>query len=286
MSSSKSIFEKANLKLKLIYPTTEASQIAFMLLEHLTSFSKIEVMLDKEITSFDEVKFENYLDRLLAHEPIQYVIGKAYFLDHEFNVNKHTLIPRPETEELVNLIFQENKNKSSLKIVDIGTGSGCIVISLNLQLPQNQYFGIDISKEAIKVAKENAAQLKASVEFEEADIFNIHHSLFSASKFDIIVSNPPYVLESDKIQMRKNVLDFEPTTALFVSDEKPLIYYEAIVQFAQKKLHQNGRLYFEIHESKGDEILLLMKKYQFYNAEIKNDFNNKARFAIGTFTPQ
>jgi release factor glutamine methyltransferase len=278
-------FEIAKQKLSSIYPETEAQQISFLLINHLTGFTKTDIILDKPLMNFDESRFQNYLEKLLNFEPIQYVTGSTEFYGLNFNVNQNTLIPRPETEELVEIIIKENKGKKNLKILDIGTGTGCIALSIANQLTDCQYYAIDISKEAIKVATQNAAELNLKVTFIEANILEWDTNKTPFPIFDIIVSNPPYVLKSDKGIMSDNVLKYEPELALFVPDEHPLKFYIAMVAFSQQFLQKNGRLYFEIHEQMGAEMLTLMKKNHFYDAEIRNDFNNKARFALGTFTP-
>ncbi len=283
---AKLYFDRAKLVLASIYEQTEANEIAFLLINHLSGLSKTDVLLNKPVDIFNEFLFNISLERLLKYEPIQYVIGKAHFLGREFIVNKHTLIPRPETEELVTLIIARNKGKSGLKILDIGTGSGCISISLKLEMPDNEYIGVDICQLALDTEQQNALQFSTPVEFQKADILNNQPHRFSESKFDIIVSNPPYVLESDKKGMKPNVLDYEPHTALFVPDTNPLLFYEAILIFAHNNLKIYGRLYFEIYEKKGIEIKELMYKYQFINISIEVDFNKKARFAIGTFAPK
>ncbi|MFN0048313.1 MAG: peptide chain release factor N(5)-glutamine methyltransferase [Cytophagales bacterium] len=282
--SVKPFFDLARASLSSIYAVSEAQEISFLLLNFLTGFSKTDILSEKSFLAFNEIEFNDLVSRLLKHEPIQYVIGKAVFFGRDFLVTKNTLIPRPETEELVAIIIKENSLKSNLKILDIGTGTGCIPISLCLQMSDNEYFAIDISNDALAVAKQNAFALNANIHLISADILQIQK--LTEEKFDIIVSNPPYVLESDKVEMDANVLDFEPEMALFVPDQNALLYYDAILRFSMHNLKVGGKVYFEIHEKKGQEMQQLMKKYHFYDTEIKNDFNNKARFAIATFTPQ
>ncbi len=281
MVNLKKYFDTAQSKLVKIYPLTEAKEISFLLINHLTRASKTDIIVDKSVPDFDENLFDSLLKRLLQFEPIQYVMGKTIFCGHVFLVNQHTLIPRPETEELVQIIIKENNAKSNLKIIDIGTGSGCIPISLYLQLPENEYFGLDISQEALKMASINVTNNQAKITFLHKDILKSQQ----IGKFDIIVSNPPYVLESDKATMNANVLAYEPHSALFVPDNDALQFYEAILKFAVTNLNPKGSIYFEIHESKGNEMMALMKKYHFQSVRIEKDFNNKARFAIGTYIP-
>jgi len=282
----KSFYHKAIADLLLLYSENEAKEMAFLLINHLTGFSKTAILLDNSVADFDENLFELLLKRLLKHEPIQYVVGKAYFLGNDFVVNRNTLIPRPETEELVALIIAENKEKSGLRIVDLGTGTGCIPISLKLQLPRNEYLAIDISPAALQVANENALAHKVEIQFVEADMLKLQHQVFAPAKFDIIVSNPPYVLESEKLDMKPNVLNFEPGLALFVPSTDPLIFYSAILNFAQLNLKPRGKVYFEINEKKSTTVMSEMKKFQFDMISVQTDFNKKARFAIGTFNPK
>jgi release factor glutamine methyltransferase len=243
-------------------------------------------LLDTPFGQFDEIRFHDYIKRLLQSEPIQYLFNEAYFMGNVFFVNEHTLIPRPETEELVQLIVKENTSTSGLRILDIGTGSGCIPISLSLLLPNNEYFAIDISTEALNVATLNAKKMEAKVQFLNVDILKPNSNEMPTQKLDVIVSNPPYVLDEEKSMMQRNVLDFEPHLALFVPNDDALLFYNRILQFSKLNLKPFGRVFFEINETKGNEILALFEKHHFYDAEIRNDFNNKARFAIGTYTPR
>ena len=215
-----------------------------------------------------------YLKRLNNFEPIQYITGKTFFFNSYFEVNSFTLIPRPETEELVQLILSEN-SLNTPQIIDIGTGSGCIAISLAKELKSASVSALDISAEALSVAQRNAVTNKVSVSFIELDFLLQRDSIKNA--FDIIVSNPPYVLESEIPEMRKNVLDHEPHLALFVEDNQALKYYDALLSFAKSNLKPNGYVYAEINEQKGLEMLALVSAYGFTNASVVKDRFNKDR---------
>jgi release factor glutamine methyltransferase len=215
---------------------------------------------DKIISEENLVLLQKAIERLKTFEPIQYIIGNSYFYGLTFFVNKSVLIPRPETEELVEMIVKSHKvHQNTLKILDIGTGSGCIAVSLAKFLKNSEVFAIDNSPEALKVAKKNAFENGVEIFFIEDDILN-PKSIINDMQFDIIVSNPPYVTDSEKPLMQPNVLNFEPDSALFVPDDNPLIYYKKISEFAQKKLNLNGNLYFEINQNYGRELIDLMNQ--------------------------
>ena len=205
--------------------------------------------------------------------PIQQIIGYTWFYGHKFNVNKNVLIPRPETEELVDWILKDNPAYKS--ILDIGCGSGCISISLALN-SNLKMTSLEVSELALIQAKDNADKFMTPIKFIHADIF-AKDTIFKLDHFDIIVSNPPYVLESDKCMMANNVLQYEPHLALFVPDNNPLKYYDTIAEIATKRLNQNGLLYFEIHEQKGSEILKMLDDKGFISVELKQDLQGKDR---------
>jgi len=212
-------------------------------------------------------------DRLKKGEPIQYILGKAPFYGHEFLVNSSTLIPRNETEELVHLILKENKS-TGLKVLDIGTGTGCIPISLALEMQQAKVYGLDISEEALDVARKNAKQLHTDVIFLKS---NILEELPPIEDLDILVSNPPYIPEKGKAEMHPNVLDFEPGLALFVPDQDPLLFYRVIAEKGKKLLKPGGKLYFEIHEEFGAEVLSLLEEKGYVELRLLKDLNGKDR---------
>jgi release factor glutamine methyltransferase len=214
---------------------------------------------------------------LLQHKPLQYILGSTEFLDWEFELNEQVLIPRPETEELVQLIANQNYNlSSSSRILDIGTGSGCIAIALQ-KLTKAEVSAIDISSEALAIAKHNAQKLLSRVNFQQIDILDDSQWDNIPGDFDLIVSNPPYVQESEKKWMHKNVLEYEPALALFVSDKDPLIFYRMIAAFANCKLKKNGQLWFEINEFLSNQLIDLLKD-NFSEIEIIKDYKDKNRF--------
>jgi len=216
------------------------------------------------------------LQELTQGKPIQHILGKAPFYGMDFRVNEHTLIPRPETEELVDLILKQHSTKIPLKLIDIGTGSGCIAISLKKHLAHSQLIAVDISADAIAVAKDNAKSLGADVEFRCLDILEWDLTLWN-EQFDVIVSNPPYITQQEKLNMHRNVLDFEPDSALFVEDEHPLLFYDVISSFAQQQLKRNGILYFEVNQYLAEETKVLLLKKGFQHVEVIQDINHAAR---------
>ncbi len=267
--------------LKEIYPLQEIESF-FKLLLKKRGISQIDIALNPS-TSFnmeDLLFFTDALHQLKKEIPIQYIIGETDFFGLTFKVDKNVLIPRPETEELVQWIIDDFKNhpKENMKILDIGTGSGCIAISLTKNIKNVQVFAIDISKEALKVAQENADLNDVTIRFEK---INILETTILSQQFDIIVSNPPYVRLQEKHQMKKNVTENEPETALFVDDENPLIFYEKIAQLAKNHLIKNGKLYFEINQYLGNEMIELLKKYHFQQIELKQDFYEVNRMIKG-----
>ena len=246
-------------------------------------FSGIEIALnpEKEIPEETVQNFQNALFRLKNHEPIQYIVGETDFFGLPFKVNQHTLIPRPETEELVEWILSETPPLKGVggmflnqQLLDIGTGSGCIAISLAKNLPNSKISALDISENALEVARENAEINNIEVDFFQADILK-EKSL--PKQFDIIVSNPPYVRNLEKGMMQQNVLEHEPETALFVADGDPLVFYRAISKLAKKHLKPKGKLFFEINEYLGEEMKSLLKSEGFRNIEVKKDIFGKDR---------
>ena len=253
-----------------------------MLVEKQFGLSRIEVVLqpDKEISDEKVVTFENAILRLKFFEPIQYVIGNTEFFGLPFIVDKSVLIPRPETEELVAWITNDTQAKE-MAILDIGTGSGCIAISLAHQISNATVSAIDISKNALKIAKHNAVSNKVSVNFMEVDVLQFENSKklqkHKESKFDVIVSNPPYVRALEKEFIQANVLKYEPEIALFVEDEDPLLFYRRIAQLSKEYLKSDGKLFFEINEYLGAEMKEILKKEGFSQIEIRKDIFDKDR---------
>lgn len=237
--------------------------------------SKMDRLLNKEqeLSESEILLFFNGVKQLLANRPVQYVVGTAWFYDQKFLVEEGVLIPRPETEELVDWIINTENLKKSF--VDVGTGSGCIPLTLKKHFNAAQISGFDVSKEALRIARKNAESLSLSVDFQEIDILDEH--TWPAQKFDIVVSNPPYIPESDKLKMHANVLSFEPGLALFVPNEKPLLFYEKIADYAIEVLNDSGALYFEIHEDYGVETVRMLNEKGFLNIELRKDLQGKYR---------
>ena len=259
-----------------LYNKDETKSLYYMLCEEYLALSKSKLIIAENMDlSIEKANhLYNCLDRLKKHEPIQYVLGKVTFMDLEFKVNSSVLIPRPETEELVNIILKNELGDKT--ILDIGSGSGCIAISLAKYSPKANVTALDVSKDAIELSQRNAKENDVNLEFIVADIF----SYKSDKKYDIIVSNPPYVLESQRKHMSKNVLDYEPELALFVKNDDSLKFYKAILDFAKNSLNENGKIYFEINENYKDEIMKLVNNYSYSNVDCKLDVFGKYRFII------
>ena len=257
------------------YGDQESEQFFYMLSEAYLGFSKIDIALNPNefIAKEKEELIALTLVRLKNNEPIQYIIGDTYFYGNTFVVNEHTLIPRPETEELVDWVLKDTPNKP-IDILDIGTGSGCIAISLSQKLIKATVYAMDISEGALQTAKINAENIKVNVKFIEQDVLK-ESKLFK--DFDIIVSNPPYVRCSEKQAMSANVLDYEPDSALFVSDTDPLIFYYKIAELFLAQAKKTAVLYFEINEYLGAELIEGLKKIGFTSVEIRQDFRGKDR---------
>lgn len=259
-----------------VYSPRELQQVVFELLEHF-GFTRVQVIAypDAKLSETDYEQLQLMLKRLANGEPLQYVVGTEWFMDMPFSVCRDVLIPRPETEELVRLIVGRCKRPSP-RIVDVGTGSGCIAVSLAKLIDGAQVTAVDVSAAAIEVARRNAEQNGAQVEFVCADIL-VDNQLFAPSSLDVVVSNPPYVTETDKKQMSRNVLDFEPHLALFVPDSDPLLFYRRIAELAQQWLKSGGMLFFEINERFGPETVQLLENMRFDNVELHRDFYEKNR---------
>ena len=263
-------------ELSSIYEMDELNSIFNLLAEDYLKIPRSKILLANEIdlNESNQLLFLSALERLKNHEPIQYVLGKTSFMDLEFKVNSSVLIPRPETEELVRLILKENLDGK--EILDIGTGSGCIAISIAKNLPNSKVTALDISNDAIEVAKENAKLNSVSIEFINEDIFEY----ISNKKYDVIISNPPYVTESEKVLMKQNVFDYEPEIALFVDDINALKYYESVIKFSLNNLNSQGQIFFETNENYKDELNKLAQNYEYNIIEFKLDINDKNRFLI------
>lgn len=262
-------------KLTELYDADEAAAISFLVFESILNCDRNFLFnhpMD-EITFETESLLKKHLSRLANSEPVQYVLGEAWFCDLKFKVDRNVLIPRPETEELVYRIISENKNAKA--ILDIGTGSGCIAIALRKNLPGVTVFASDISEKALLLATENASANACNIAFISDNILMPDVKKYP-DDIDVIVSNPPYVTETEKKDLHKNVLEFEPHIALFCGNS-PLIFYEHIAQFAQKKLRNGGFLYFEINPLHADELVRLLRKSGFENITIRKDISAKPR---------
>ena len=265
-------------KLRGIYDEGEASPITDWIMENITGSKKTERMLYKNaaLTPAEETQLSNYIERLIQHEPVQYVLNESWFCGFKFYVDKNVLIPRPETEELVEWIITDCKFPiNELIILDIGSGSGCIPVSLKRKLRKAEIWSCDISDEALQVAKKNTVTLGTDVNFMQLDFLD-KQQWQQLPSFDVIVSNPPYIPEKDAATMPPNVLQYEPSTALFVPDNDPLVFYKAIAEFGKQHLNKGGAIYLEIHEDLGEGVAKLLQSNG-YATEIKKDIQGKDR---------
>ena len=277
------IFEIKNTfhkELKNLFPNNEIDNFFYLLTETYLKLKRVDIALNpnREINNEIEKKFFSALAKLKKEIPIQYIIGETEFYGLPFYVDKNVLIPRPETEELVLWIIKEiqdkRKEKKDLNILDIGTGSGCIAIALAKNLTNVKMWALDVSEKAIGIAKKNAKLNHVNVQFLDKDILNLKKL---PVKFDVIVSNPPYVRELEKKEIKNNVLQNEPHLALFVKDNNPLLFYDKIADLAKENLNPNGKLYFEINQYLGKETVSLLKQKGFKNIELKKDIFDKDR---------
>jgi release factor glutamine methyltransferase len=268
------------LELEGIYPEQEIIAITNLILKTQFGIERLHLLTDsgRKVTTEMAIRVIEICNELKTGKPVQYVLGETSFYNCIIKVSEKILIPRPETEEMVNLVIKENIDFTG-RLVDFGTGSGCIAIALKKVFLASEVTGIDISEEAIEIASSNAILNGSDVSFIKGDILNFDTT--SCSKADIIVSNPPYVTESEKIFMHRNILDFEPHDALFVTNEDPLIFYKAILDLSLNILNPEGRLYFEINERFGDETRRLMNSKGFSEVMVVNDINGKNRIVKG-----
>ena len=287
-------------ELEKLYGSDEANALIMILLEHYFNIDRMKIALepDLRLSESELLTLHFAVKELLKNKPVQYIIGETEFCGMRFFVNENVLIPRPETEEMVKSLelkvkgylyspsfrpdierreMVAEKSPANISILDIGTGSGCIAISLAKLLKDSAVTAVDVSEKALEVAKKNAEANEVSVTFIKDDILNPQNRDLLNGQFDIIVSNPPYVCESEKSEMRANVLDYEPSSALFVSDNDPLIFYRKILEFAQKALKPSGEIWFEINEKFGNEMQNICFDMGFNNIEIIKDFRDRDR---------
>jgi release factor glutamine methyltransferase len=288
MITVKDVFARFKENLSGIYESNEIKSLTLLTLSEITGSSKaaIKAFTDRELLVDQAKKTDDILSELKTGKPLQYILGHTEFYGLPFKVTPAVLIPRPETEELVEWVLSSIKSNqlAAGSLLDIGTGSGCIPISLKKHLQGFDVASIDISSEALAIAKQNAELNNVDVNFIEGDVLNLKSEV-EHSTFDIIISNPPYVTLQDKQLMHANVTDFEPHTALFVPENDPLIFYRAIADFALKRLNKNGLLFFEINESYGNETVELLNHKSFRNIELRKDMSGRDRMIKASLQP-
>lgn len=267
-------------RLAALYEKREVEEMIRVIFGHLMGWTAVKLAIndEKELPEFIPARVEAIITRLENGEPLQYVLGKAHFHGHEFKVNRHTLIPRPETAQLVDIIVERYGESADLKVLDLGTGSGCIILSLGRALKFPVLSAADISRDALDVAAENAAALRVNVDFLQADI--LEPRTLPDGRWDIIVSNPPYVLESEKAGLQPQVARFEPPQALFVPDDNPLKFYLPIARYAASHLTAGGSLFLEINSALPRETAQLLSSAGFGTVEVLPDFNRQSRFIV------
>ncbi len=275
----KQLIDNSRQRLVPLYGEREASWLVRTIIEHIKGWNQVEILLnsDKDISDFMIGEVEKAVVRLLANEPIQYIYGDTYWYGMTLKVAPSVLIPRPETEELVDIIVKAHNNLSDLKVLDVCTGSGCIAVALATYLRFPEITAIDISSDAIDIANINADNRKVKIKFLVDDATNLPMSL---NNFDIIVSNPPYIMDSEKSSMSPNVLDYEPSLALFAPDSDPLKFYKSIASFAFSALKENGVLYFELNPLTADNLYTWMNENGWSDVQMLPDMYSRTRFMI------
>jgi release factor glutamine methyltransferase len=276
----KALFKQYIKDLEQIYSSGEAIAIAYIIFEYFISCSKTDIVSrENEMVSASNLdRLNNALQKLLNHEPVQYITGEAWFYNLKFKVNNAVLIPRPETEELVLEVINFLKNTADKKVLDIGTGSGCIPISIKKNVPNANIFALDISDDALEIAKANALANMVTIVFEKINILN--EKVFTTlPSFDVIISNPPYIPENEKQLLAENVIKYEPHIALFVPQQDPLIFYKKIALFVETNLNVNGKIFLEVHEDLAHETATIFKAKN-YEVTIKKDMQGKDRMLI------
>lgn len=278
MSSIKTAYRKVLEKLSPLYGEREAASLAAIIFEDefaVRNFNRESLLSPEQLQRLEQIE-----GRLLTYEPLQYILGQADFYGLKFKVNEQVLIPRPETEELVHLVLEENAARSgaSLEVLDIGTGSGCIPISLKQQRPAWQLSGVDVSSGALEVARENALRNNGAVHFFELDI--LQEAKWPSRPYDIIISNPPYIPPSEIALMPPQVRQFEPALALFTPEEFPFLFYDKIIDFASTRLNPHGQLFFECNEYNAEDLLARVEDRGAFRARIEKDMNGKKRMIV------
>ena len=280
MKNSKTLFQDFVERVTLKESRDEIKSMAYLVFESVFGWSRTDVLSEKIIPeNINEVELDRIVQRINHHEPVQYILGEATFCGRTFTVSPAVLIPRPETEELVRMVinFARRTGKANTRIIDVGTGSGCIAVTLALELPTAKIFATDISEDALKVAVHNAVKLGANVEFLKHDVIR------SKLPFtvDIIVSNPPYIAKSERINMQTNVIGYEPEMALFVDSQDPLLFYKMLVSKANESLRSHGLLAVEINERYGNEVQQLFQSSNFEDVQVVQDLFGKDRIVKG-----
>ncbi|MBX2952572.1 MAG: peptide chain release factor N(5)-glutamine methyltransferase [Leadbetterella sp.] len=270
MRSLKEIYEKVSAEI-WFYSKDEAREIAFLLLQKLWGISRTDLLVGETDREADSLEF--YIERINQGEPVQYILGEAWFMNRNFEVNPSVLIPRPETEEMVSRVA----SLSPKTILDLGTGCGCIPVTLALEIPEARVYAIDISDHALATAESNARAHQAQVSFAHANMLDFENP-FEVEEFDLIISNPPYVKENEKPEMRKNVLDFEPHLALFVPDQDPLVFYRHIAEIGFRHLAPGGSIWVEINSYLGRETAAVFEDRGYRHVRLLKDFFGKERF--------
>ena len=273
-------YQRLLAQLYEVYDSPEAANIADMVIEHVTGQHKIDRIVYKDIpvNAQQQEQLEKIANELLNHKPVQYALKHAWFMDMKLYVNEHVLIPRPETEELVAWILEDIKRSGNkeVSLFDIGTGSGCIPIAVRKKIPEVAVSAIDVSRDALQVATLNSIEQKVLVDFLYTNIL-AEEEWAHLGKYNIIVSNPPYIKASEETGMQDNVLKFEPHLALFVPDEDALLFYKAIAKFSKHHLKDNGSVYVEINEALGEDVVAIFKEYRFAKVTLRKDMQGKDR---------
>ena len=281
---TKDLFLFVLSKIKTFLDVKEAESITKLILQHYYNIDNLDILKNIDLNiNFDDIKenIDNVVDRLKKNEPIQYILESVKFLNCDLNIRRNVFIPRPETEEIVYNILKYDLNNKN--ILDICSGSGCISVSIAKNTLNSNVYGIDINNEAIELYRENAKKNNVNVNYIQKDIFSINNDDFKDIKFDVIISNPPYVCKNEIYEMKNNVIDYEPLNAIFVDNDDPLIFYKQIKLIVNMHLNTNGMIFLEINERFGDDILKLFSDLNFKRLSINKDINGKDRWLSGLY---